>query len=179
MVDRYVRAVWAERMVRALMHQDALIAGDWSHLDRSSARARFCGAVPAGELDALYAETRILVNTTAGNRYGVQERIMAGLLSKAAVVSDTTPYLQDQMKDCPSFVGVTINETTFADELDQVLTSLLADPETTNHVDTSYVEARSLFSFEMFIQQLLEFVELEKYRRTIAVWGFPPRQQPG
>jgi glycosyltransferase involved in cell wall biosynthesis len=172
-VDRYVRAVWAERMVRALMRHDALVAGNWSHLDQSGSRARFWGPIPAGQLDALYAETKVLVNTTAGVRYGIQERIIAGMFAKAAVLSDTTPYLQDLLSDCRSFFGVTINETTFDEELDCTLNSILADPETAARVEATAAVAEKLFSFETFIQNLLEFVELEKYRCSVAAWGFP------
>jgi len=179
MVDRYVRAVWAERMVCALMKHDALIVGDWSHLDHSNARADFCGPRAAVALEELYADTQILVNTKAGVRFGMHERVMAGFLAKSAVVSDSTPFMQKTLKDCPAFFGVDIDAQTFADELDYALTSCLGDPASAERVEASHAVARELFSFDKFIQQLLDFVELEKYRQVVEIWSFPrPAFQP-
>ncbi len=175
-VDFYVRAFRAERMVTALMRHKALIVGDWSHLDQSRARARFHGPIAAIELEALYAETRILANTLPTLRFGMHERILAGLFAKAAVLSDTTPFLQQTLQNCPSFLTVDIDnldQDTFTDQVDQVLTSCLADPATPERVRSSYAVAREIFSFDNVIQQVLDHVALDKYRKTLSWWTSP------
>ena len=176
-VDFYVRALRAERMVMALMRQKALIVGDWSHLDQSRARARFHSPIAATELDGLYAESRISANTLPTFRFGMHERILAGFFGKAAVLSDTTPYLQKTFQNCPSFLTVNIDnldQDTFTDELAQVLTSCLADPATPERVQSSYTVVREKFSLDNRIQQLLDHVALDKYRKTLGWWTFPP-----
>lgn len=173
-VDRYARAVRADRMVRALMRHDALIVGDWSHVDQSGARARFHAPVAADALDALYAEARITVNTSPTVRSGMHERIMAGLFAKAAVVSDSTPYLLRTLAGCPSFHGIDIDRDTFDDALQRTLQACLTDPDTPAHVERSAAVARELFSFDDFIQQLLDHVGIERHRQTLGGWTFPP-----
>jgi hypothetical protein len=174
LVDRYVRAVRAERMVLALMQHNALIVGDWSYLDRSKSRAAFRNPIPADDLDALYADSRIVVNTLPAVRFGVHERIIAGLLSKTAVVSETTPHLQQMLRDCPSYLGVEIDREEFSDQLDQTLNSCLANPDTAEQVQTSAAVALELFSFEAFIQMLLEHIDLGNHYQKIKWWAFPP-----
>lgn len=173
-VDRYARAVRAERMVRALLPHDALIVGDWSHLDRPGARARFHAPVAAAGLDALYADTRIVVNTSPTVRYGIHERIMAGLLAKAAVLSDTTPFMQRTLRGCPAFLGVDIDQASFPAQLDHAVRSCLIDPASPDNAARSCAVARELFSFDDFIQQLLDHVGLERHRQTLGAWAFPP-----
>jgi hypothetical protein len=173
-VDRYVRAVRAERMVLALMQHNAVIVGDWSYLDRSKSRAAFRKPIPATELNALYADSRIVVNTLPTVRFGVHERIVAGLVSKTAVVSETTPHLQQMLRDCPSFLGVEIDREIFSDQLDQTLSSCLANPNTAEQVQTSAAVALKLFSFENFIQQLVDYIDLEDHYQKVKWWAFPP-----
>jgi hypothetical protein len=175
MVDRYARAVRAERMVRALMRHKALIVGDWSHLDQSNSRAVFCSPIAADRLDALYASTRITVNTLPAVRFGIHERVMAGLLAKAAVISEATPFLRHELRNCPSFLGVNIDQDTFQDELDHTLNSCLDNAASAEQVQVSAMVAREIFSFENFIQQLIDYVAIEKYRRQLNWWSFPPR----
>jgi hypothetical protein len=177
MVDRYVRAVRAERMVLALMQHDALIVGNWSYLDRSKSRAIFRNPIPASELDALYADSRIVVNTLPAVRFGVHERIIGGLLSKTVVVSETTPHLQQLLRDCPSFLGVEIDRETFSDQLDQTLNSCHANPDTAEQVERSAAVARELFSFEKFIEMLLEYIEIGNHCQAVQWWSFPPLAQ--
>jgi hypothetical protein len=177
-VDRYVRATRADRMVRHLMRHDATIVGDWSHLDRAGARARFCNPVSAEALGALYANARIVVNTSPSVRRGMHERIMAGLFAKAAVVSDTTPFLQQTLIGCPSFHGLDIDADSFGDQLDDALGSAAADSAMPCRIAASFETARALFSFDDFIQALVDFRQMEAHRRVIQPWAFPPARGP-
>ena len=173
-VDRYARAVRAERMVRALMPHDGVIVGNWPHLDTSAARARFHAPVAASVLDGLYADSRVVVNTSPTVRRGMHERIMAGLFAKAAVLSDTTPFLQRTLHGCPSFVGLDIDDREFGDMVAQTLPDMLADPAMPAKVGVSADFAARHFSFDAFVQRLLDTVGVERHRRTLDAWAFPP-----
>ena len=177
-VDFYARAVRAERMVRALSSHDAVIVGDWSHLDQPNARARFCNPVAADTLDALYADSQVVINTSPSVRRGMHERIMAGLFAKAAVVSDTTPFLQELLEPCPSFKGVGIDDPCFSAQLGGVLMDTLGDPDMPAKIEQSARFARDAFGLEKFALALIEQVRLEAYRRSIeGWWSFPPSGQ--
>ena len=174
-VDRYVRAVRAERMVRALLPHDALIVGDWSYLDGAQARARFHAPVGAAALDALYARSQVVVSTSPSVRYGMHERIMAGLFAKSAVVSDRTPFLERLLAGCPSFQGLDIDGDAFAEQLGSTLRAALADAAMPDKLAQSVEVARARFSFDGFIQGLLEQLQVEVHRRNIeGGWCFPP-----
>lgn len=173
-IDRYVRAVRAERMVRALLRHDVLIVGDWSHLDTSGARARFAPPLPAEDLDALYAEAKLVVNTSPSVRYGIHERIMGGLLAKSAVLSDITPFLRQTLAPCPAFLPVDIDAADFPCRLDAALSAALADPAMPDKTAVSLGEAKRMFSMDAFVAALLEHVQLERHRRTVLGWCFPP-----
>lgn len=177
-VDFYVRAVRAERMVQALSSHDAIIVGDWSHLDHTNARARFCDPVPADTLDALYADSQVVINTSPSVRRGMHERIMAGLFAKAGVVSDTTPFLRELLEPCPSFKGIQIDDPTFSSQLDEVLVDTLSDPDMPVKVEQSARFARETFGLDKFALALMEQVRLEAYRRSIeGWWSFPTGSQ--
>jgi hypothetical protein len=170
-VDFYVRAVRAEQMVRALMRHNALIVGDWSHLDQTGARARFIPPIPASELDELYADSRIVANILPSVRYGEHERIMAGLLSGCAVISDSTPHLDRTLERFLVFRGVATS-----DEIDHAISSLLTDPAIEDKLTASLALAREMFSLENFVTEVLSLLELERYRKAdLNWWTFPPR----
>jgi len=175
-VDFYARAVRAERMVRALMRHKALIIGDWSHLDRSASRASFAPPIAASALDELYADSRIVANILPSVRYGEHERIMAGLLSGCAVISDSTPHLERTLERFPVFHGVTIDQPSHAEEIDRAIESLRTDPAIEEKLATSLNVAREMFSLESFVTEVLSFLELEHYRKAdLGWWTFPPR----
>lgn len=175
-IDMYARAVRAERMVKALMPHNALIVGDWSHLDCSNSRARFLAPIAATALDGLYADSRIVANTLPSVRFGSHERIMAGLLSKCAVVSESTPWLTKTMSPCPAFFGLNIDVPSFEGNLSDALQTVLNDPATAERTELSLPVAREMYSMETFVNEILSYVELEKYRKTeLDWWAFPPR----
>ena len=173
LVDHYVRAVRAERMVRALLPQNALIVGDWSYLDKPGARAKFCAPMPADQLDDLYSDSRIVVSTSPSVRYGMHERVMAGLLAKAFVLSDTTPYLQTTFRNCPGFLGCNIDDASFAGEVDHTVTACLSDPCSPAKVTVSLQIAEKLFSLETFVDQFFDLLSLEQHRQSVSPWTFP------
>lgn len=173
MVDFYVRALQAEKMVRALLPHDALIVGNWSHLDCSGARARIVDPIPATELDALYADSRVLLNTLPTTRYGLHERILAGFYAKASVISDSTPYLDERLKGFPSFTSVKIHEENFPEALAQSIQANLQDAEGDEKRRISAAEVEVQFSTETFVRGLVDCLALEHYRHMHEPWGLP------
>jgi hypothetical protein len=174
MVDRYARAVRAQRMVTALMRHNAVIVGNWPHLDKLNSRAVFQSPIAAEDLNAMYADSRITVNTLPTVRFGMHERIMAGLFAKTVVVSENTPHLQQRLSQCPSFFGLDIDSDTFVDQLDETLRSSLANPRSAEDVEVSAQVAQRLFSFDDFVNQLLEYIALERYCSALKWWASPP-----
>lgn len=166
-VDFYVRAVRAERMVRHLMRHDALIFGDWRHLDTEGARARFCGPVPASELHALYAQTRVLANTSPTVRHGTHDRIMSGLVSNCAVLSDTTPFLQSEFRDCPGFLGVDIDASDCADQIDAALAASATQAQA---LDNGHAEAVERFGLDAFVDRIDQALQLEFFAEQATNW---------
>ena len=176
-VDKYVRAVRADRMVRALLPHNALIVGDWSHLDQPGARAQFTAPLPANRLNELYADSRMVVSTLPSVRYGMHERVMAGLLAKAFVLSDTTPYLQTTLQDCSGFLGCDIDQSGFPGEVDHKIEACLSDPSSAEKVAASAQVAEKLFSLDSFVEQFFDLFELERHRQTVRAWSFPAATQ--
>jgi hypothetical protein len=78
------------------------------------------------------------------------------------------------LRDCPSYLGVEIDREEFSDQLDQTLNSCLANPDSAEQVHTSAAVALELFSFEAFIQMLLEHIDLGNHYQKIKWWAFPP-----
>ena len=173
MVDCYARSIRAQRMVKALMPHDALIVGHWPHLDQSKSRAVFQSPITADMLNPLYAETKILINTLPTVRFGMHERILAGLFSKSVVVSETTPHLQQRLSRCPSFFGLNIDNDTFEEQLSNTLSSSLASARSAEDIQISAQVAQEMFSLEGFIQKLLDCMALEKYCDTVRLVGLP------
>ncbi|MDB5407844.1 MAG: hypothetical protein JWL84_2756 [Rhodospirillales bacterium] len=166
-LDHYVRAERATKMARFLMKVPARIYGSgWDFLDRSDSRASFHDNIPADKLPALYANTKILVNTMPSVRLGMHERVIAGFLSRSAVLSDTNPYADSTLSAYPSFLGVDIDGADFED---QAMARLSLPSDVEDRLETSYRKARADFSLEGFVAALLELLAVVGLEER-AVW---------
>jgi hypothetical protein len=117
-VDIYVRACRSTAVATALAGLPADVFGPgWEHVNREGARARFHAAVPATELEALYADTQYLVNTTPNHDDGVHERVLFGFAAKCCVVSDDNDYSRAGLARVPSYRGFEWHEPALADRL--------------------------------------------------------------
>lgn len=173
-VDLYVRAVHAERMIKAVLPHEAVIVGDWGHLSLPSSKARIMTSMPANQLNALYRQSKVVVNTLPSVRYGIHERVMAGLLSKSVVISDTTPFLESLLSECPTFAGLNIDSHDFSDHFDQSYSAIFSEPDILAKLEHSAAKAHDLFSLDTFVDSLMEYISIECKRRNIAEgWGMP------
>jgi hypothetical protein len=119
-----------------------------------------------------------VVNTSPSVRRGMHERIMAGLLARAAVLSDTTPYLDRTLAGAPAFLGVDIDAPDCAAAAAERLRQAWADPDMPDKAAASEAFARQAFGFEPFLDRLLAHVGIERHRREIGFFAFPPASAP-
>jgi hypothetical protein len=153
-VDMFVRARRAAAMMRALMrHPGVRVHGNWDFLDTSSARARFLGPIPADQLPALYADTRMVANVSPCVRNGVHERVLAGLMAKALVLSDSTPFARDRLALYPAYRAVDVDA---ADLDDQVAAEIANIRGMQDAVEPSYARASQEFALDNFIAGLFD-----------------------
>ena len=168
-VDAYVRATRADRMARQIMRHGGHIFGDWPHLDRGKSRAVFHGKIPAGQLNKLYARSRILANTAPCTLTGMHERILAAFQAKAFILTDSSPFLEERLASYPSFKSVPIESAEFADILDARLLEIRrlgAEPAATQAMlDDVRVRAETEFGLDQFISRMLEVVSSLKAGR--------------
>lgn len=120
-LDTYLRALRATAMARALLPLPADIVGDgWDHLSGQEGRARFHPAVDAGTLDALYADTRILVNVTPNFATGAHERVLRGFAARCRVLSDNNDHGRTVLRELPSYHGIDWHTPDLADQVSAV-----------------------------------------------------------
>ena len=165
-VDAYVRAVRADRMARQVMRHGGHLFGDWPHLDKANARAVFHGALPAKELNKLYARSRILVNTAPCTLTGIHERILAAFQAKAFMLADESPFLNAALGDYQSFRPVPIDSPEFADAFEARISEIRETGKDTfatrSMLENAQKKAEAAFGLDRFISAMLEFVLLNK-----------------
>jgi hypothetical protein len=160
-VDYYVRASRAAKMARLLTKLPAHIYGSgWDFLDRTNSRATFHGNIPASELPALYANSKVLASVTASVRHGLHERVMAGLLARSFVLSDQTPYARDELVDYPAFRCADVDSADFED---QAMLALCMPPDLDDVLETSYRNAQEKLTLGAFVRPLLDLVALDGF----------------
>ncbi len=117
-LDTYIRALRATAVARALLPLPATIIGDgWGHVSGLGGRARFLPAMAAAGLEALYAETQVLVNVSPNLGSGAHERVLRGFASRCRVVSDTNDHARAQLHALPSYSGFHWHMPDLADRL--------------------------------------------------------------
>lgn len=165
-VDAYVRAVRADRMARQVMRHGGHLFGDWPHLDKANTRAVFHGALPARELNKLYARSRILVNTAPCTLTAIHERILAAFQAKAFMLADGSPFLNAVLGDYPSFRPVPIDSPEFADAFDARICEIRErwkdTVATRSMLENVQKKAEAAFGLDRFISTMLEFILLNR-----------------
>lgn len=174
-VDSYVRAVRADRMARQVMRHGGHVFGDWPHLDKANTRAVFHGALPAKELNKLYARSRTLVNTAPCTMTGIHERILAAFQAKAFMLADGSSFLDAVLDDYPSFRSVPIEAPEFADAFDAQISEIREIGKDTlatrDMLENVQKKAEAAFGLDKFISAMLEFVLLNKTEAESTFYG--------
>ncbi|MGI4941400.1 MAG: hypothetical protein ACRYHQ_12725 [Janthinobacterium lividum] len=122
-LDTYIRSLRATVIARALLPLGAdIVGGGWDHLPPG--RARMLPAMDASRLEALYADTQILVNVSPNFGSGAHERVLRGFAARACVASDNNDHARAHLHALPSFHGFDWH----APELGDHLAALFDDP---------------------------------------------------
>ena len=94
--ELYVRRARASRALEELMGFPVLVTGgDWAHLDWTGAKAKLVSRVPLIELRALFARSKIVLNTMPALRFSTHHRVVEGMLYGAAAASDANSWLDE------------------------------------------------------------------------------------
>lgn len=115
-LDTYIRTLRATTVARALLPLGATIIGDgWGHLPPG--RASVLPGMDAAGLDALYADSQVLVNVTPNLGSGAHERVLRGFAARACVASDSNDHARAHLHALPSFHGLDWHGQDLADRL--------------------------------------------------------------
>lgn len=168
-LDTYTRAVRATTMAHALLALPVDIVGEgWAHVAAAGGRARFHGAVNATELDAMYADTRILVNVTPNLASGAHERVLRGFAARCRVISDDNDHVRTALQHLPSYHPVTWHAHDLADQV----TAIFNDPApfdgqleaATDHVARHHDPTA-------FLQRMVDLAELARAQTNLACYA--------
>ena len=172
-VDSYVRAVRADRMARQVMRHGGHIFGDWPHLDKANTKAVFHGTLPARDLNRLYARSRILVNTAPCTMTAIHERILAAFQAKTFILADGSAFLNERLREYPSFIPVPLETPELADAIDARIMEIRQASKnadaTQAMLGSVQIQAEASFGLDQFITAMLEFLLLH---RTENASGF-------
>jgi hypothetical protein len=177
-LDFYLRAVRAERMLREAMRHGAHIFGDWPHIEKAKTRARFHGTLPANQLNQLYARSRILLNISPSTLNFVHERIAAGLMAKAFIISDKTPFLDKALASYPNFKSVHIDSAKLPDEFDSRLADIRKMGASRDDGFLAMLEhgrrrSEHEFGADRFILEIIQMATVDQLERNSSFWAFP------
>jgi len=165
-VDLYVRALRATAMARALLDLPADIVGSgWEHVQRPGARARFHPSVPAGELDARYAQAQILVNTTPNFATGAHERVLRGFAARACVISDENAFAASVLSQLPTHHAVDWSAADLPDRLASLLDG--AAPEE-GELDQAEQFTASHYDPSLFLARMAELAQIARLTPTLS-----------
>ena len=168
-LDTYIRAFRATTMARALLDLPVDIVGDgWAHVAAAGGCARFHNAVNATALDAMYADTRILVNVTPNLASGAHERVLRGFAARCRVVSDDHDDVRTALQHLPSYHPVTWNAHDLADQV----AAIFNDPApfddcleaATDHVARHHDPTA-------FLQRMVDLAELARAQTNLACYA--------
>lgn len=161
-LDTYIRALRATTMARALMQLPAEIVGDgWDHIKDEPGRARFRRSIPATALDAVYANTQILVNVTPNFASGAHERVLRGFAAGCCIVSDNNDFARTHLERSPVYGGVEWQQPDLADRLAAAFESLDADEDALDDA-AAYIEQQ--YDPAVFITRMKELAQLARMK---------------
>lgn len=168
-LDTFLRALRATAMARAMLPLPVDIVGDgWEHLRDGSGRARFHAAVPAGDLDALYAETKVLVNVTPNLATAPHERVLRGFGARCRVLSDDAAGPRAALSGLPSYHGVDWHAPDLADQV----AAVFHDPTPFDErLDAAEAYVAERHDPAVFLQALVDAAQLARVHTKLSVYA--------
>ncbi|MCA3358807.1 MAG: hypothetical protein ING02_12485 [Roseomonas sp.] len=175
-VDKYVRAVRAERMLHEVMRHGGHIFGDWPHIEKTNTRARFHGTVSAEKLHEIYGRSKMLVNVSPCTLKYVHERVVAAFLSKCFSISDGTAFMTQELAAYPNFRSVDIDSPELSDQLDGRIGEVRylasnAGLELSNMLDESKRRAEYEFGVDQFLNEIINLVSIYRLEQESSFWS--------
>jgi len=175
-VDKYVRAVRAERMLREVMRHGGHIFGDWPHIEKANTSARFHGTVSAEKLYEVYGRSKMLVNVSPCTLKYVHERIVAAFLAKCFSISDATPFMREALAAYPNFKSVDIDSVELSLQMDLRISEARYSasnlgPELSSMLEESKQRAEEEFGVDRFLNEILNLVATYRLEQASSFWS--------
>ncbi|MGI9127682.1 MAG: hypothetical protein ACR2IG_05705 [Roseomonas sp.] len=175
-VDRYVRAVRAERMLREVMRHGGHVFGDWPHIEKANTRARFHGSVSAEKLYEVYGRSKILVNVSPCTLKYVHERIVAAFLTKCFSISDASPFMHEALAAYSNFKSVGIDSPELSDQMDLRINEIRylatsSGAELSSMLEESKQRAEQEFGVDRFLNEILNLVAIYRLEQESSFWS--------
>lgn len=101
-IDSFAVSFYREQMVRILAESGITVTvfgTGWDRLEWEHPNFVYGGEIPPGQILELMNQSRVVLNTMTWFKRGAHDRIFNGMLAGAAVVSDTSEYLQEHFLD--------------------------------------------------------------------------------
>lgn len=107
-IDSYATSFYREQSVRLLVENGikvAVFGGGWDLCDwADNPNLLYGGKVLAPQVLELMNHSKIVLNTMTWYKNGIHDRIINGMLAKAAVVTDSSDYLEEEMEKAGKFL---------------------------------------------------------------------------
>ncbi len=101
-VDSFAVSFYREQMVRVLAENGITVTvfgAGWERCEWEHPNFIYGGEIPPGQILELMNQSKVILNTMTWFKRGAHDRIFNGMLAGAAVVTDTSEYLQEQFRD--------------------------------------------------------------------------------
>lgn len=168
-LDTYLRNLRGTAIATALLPLPVDIVGSgWGHINCDEGRARVHPPIDAGALEALYADTQILVNANPNFATGTHERVLRGFASRCRIVSDNNDHARQHLLALPSYAGVEWNDPDLADRLAEIFHD---DTPFDDRLDAAqaYVEAKH--PPDALVDGMRRLADIVRLTRTMACYG--------
>ncbi len=100
-IDSYATSFYREQAVRILVEAGVKVAvfgGGWDQCEwADNPNLLYGGKVLAPQVLELMNHSKIVLNTMTWYKNGIHDRIINGMLAKAAVITDTSEYLEEEL----------------------------------------------------------------------------------
>ncbi len=99
-LDSLAVSFYREKMIRTLAEHGVTVTvfgTGWDRCEWENTNVIYGGVIPSRQILELMNESRIVLNTMTWFKRGAHDRVFNGMLAGAAVVSDQSEYLQEQL----------------------------------------------------------------------------------
>ena len=142
-VDSFAVSFYREQAVRTLASQGitvTIFGAGWERCEWESDHVVYGGEILPVQVLELMRQSKIVLNTMTWFKRGAHDRIFNGMLAGAAVVSDTSEYMQEQFTDGRQLRLFSLKEI---GALAEMTAALLEDPARAQDLaDCGYLAAK-------------------------------------